>query len=72
MADPFSPNTHVHSHHAPNFQEVSVTYGAKYCITLINSNADAHVFHLHGHVFTTVETARGRGFSGVWRDSVRI
>lgn len=53
-------------------QEVSVTYGEKYCITLINSNADAHVFHLHGHVFTTVETTVGRGQLGVWRDSVLV
>lgn len=47
-------------------------YGEKYCITLINSNADSHVFHLHGHVFTTVETSKGHGHLGVWRDSVLV
>ena len=34
-----------------------VRFGGSYCVTLINSNADAHVFHLHGHTFASIETA---------------
>ena len=38
-------------------REIEVQFGGKYCVTLINSNADAHVFHLHGHTFASIETA---------------
>ena len=62
-------------------QELVVKRGQQYCITLVNSNADAHVFHLHGHVFTTVETSsstvddyrtNGPAQLAAWRDSVCI
>ena len=38
-------------------REIEVRFGGTYCVTLINSNADAHVFHLHGHTFASIETA---------------
>eukprot|EP00277_Geminigera_cryophila_P007032 CAMPEP_0179432114 /NCGR_PEP_ID=MMETSP0799-20121207/16825_1 /TAXON_ID=46947 /ORGANISM="Geminigera cryophila, Strain CCMP2564" /LENGTH=625 /DNA_ID=CAMNT_0021209363 /DNA_START=179 /DNA_END=2054 /DNA_ORIENTATION=+ len=62
-------------------QELVVKRGQQYCITLVNSNADAHVFHLHGHVFTTVETSsstvddyrtNGPAQLAAWRDSVLV
>ena len=55
--------------------------GKKYCITLINANADSHVFHMHGHTFTTLETAmspalgtagRAAQHTAAWRDSVLV
>ena len=55
--------------------EMVVRYGGKYCLTLINADADAHVFHLHGHEMTTVETSSAharRSQLAAWRDSVVV
>ena len=62
-------------------QELVVDHGKRYCITLINANADSHVFHMHGHTFTTLETSTSpiRSTAGsvseqmaAWRDSVLV
>jgi FtsP/CotA-like multicopper oxidase with cupredoxin domain len=61
-------HTHTHTHNR-------VEYGSKYCITFLNADADAHVFHLHGHEMTTVETSsptNRRGRLAAWRDSVVV
>ena len=62
-------------------QELVVDHGKRYCITLINANSDSHVFHMHGHTFTTLETSTSpiRSTAGsvpeqmaAWRDSVLV